>query len=230
MEAYDTLIQTIALTMGVAWASGINLYGTLLALGIMSSMGYVDLPPDLEIIGDPLVIAAAGLMYMVEFFADKVPGVDTGWDTIHTLVRIPAGALLAAGAVGEVSQVAELAAAIVGGGIAAGTHFTKAGTRVLINTSPEPFSNWGASIGEDIAVFAGLWAALHHPVIFLVLLVLFILMMVWLLPKLFRAIKKVIRFFINLFAGKKDPEFKPDPVPDVKPEPPTLPPSDQAAS
>ena len=230
MEAYDTLIQTIALTMGVAWASGINLYGTLLALGVMSSMGYVDLPPDLEIIGDPLVIAAAGLMYMVEFFADKVPGVDTGWDTIHTLVRIPAGALLAAGAVGEVSQVAELAAAIVGGGIAAGTHFTKAGTRVLINTSPEPFSNWGASIGEDIAVFAGLWAALHHPVIFLVLLVIFILMMIWLLPKLFRAIKKVIRFFINLFAGKKDPEFKPDPVPDVKPEPPTLPPKDQTTA
>lgn len=230
MEAYNTLIQTIALTMGVAWASGINLYGTLLALGVMSNMGYVDLPPDLEIIGDPLVIAAAGLMYMVEFFADKIPGVDTGWDTIHTLVRIPAGALLAAGAVGDVSQVAELAAAIVGGGLAAGSHFTKAGTRVLINTSPEPFSNWGASIGEDIAVFAGLWAALHHPVIFLVLLAIFILLMIWILPKLFRAIKKVIRFFINLFAGKKDPEFKPDPVPDIKPEPPTLPSSDQTAS
>ena len=230
MEAYNTLIQTIALTMGVAWASGINLYGTLLALGVMSNMGYVDLPPDLEIIGDPLVIAAAGLMYMVEFFADKIPGVDTGWDTIHTLVRIPAGALLAAGAVGDVSQVAELAAAIVGGGLAAGSHFTKAGTRVLINTSPEPFSNWGASIGEDIAVFAGLWAALHHPVIFLVLLAIFILLMIWILPKLFRAIKKVIRFFISLFAGKKDPEFKPDPVPDIKPEPPTLPPSDQTAS
>ena len=230
MEAYNTLIQTIALSMGVAWASGINLYGTLLALGIMSSMGYVELPPDLEIIADPLVIAAAGLMYMVEFFADKFPGVDTGWDTIHTLVRIPAGALLAAGAVGEVGQTAELAAAIVGGSIAAGTHFTKAGTRVLINTSPEPFSNWGASIGEDIAVFAGLWAALHHPVIFLVLLVIFILLMVWLLPKLFRAIKKVVRFFINLFAGKKDPEFKPDPAPAIKPNPPTLPPSDQTAA
>ena len=230
MEAYNTLIQTIALTMGVAWASGINLYGTLLALGIMSNMGYVDLPPDLQVIGDPLVIAAAGLMYMVEFFADKIPGIDTGWDTIHTLVRIPAGALLAAGAVGDVSQVAELAAAIVGGGIAAGTHFTKAGTRVLINTSPEPFSNWTASIGEDIAVFAGLWAALYHPVIFLVLLVIFILLMVWVLPKLFRAIKKVIRFFINLFAGKKDPEFKPAPDPSIKPEPPTLPPSDQTAA
>ncbi len=226
MEAYNTLIQTIALTMGVAWASGINLYATLLALGVMTNMGYVDLPPDLQIVGDPLVIAAAGLMYMVEFFADKVPGVDTGWDTLHTLVRIPAGAILAAGVIGDVGPVAEIAAAIVGGGIAAGTHFTKAGTRVLINTSPEPFSNWGASIGEDIAVFAGLWAALNHPIIFLVLLAVFIILMIWLLPKLFRAIKKVIRFFISLFAGKKEPDLKPDP----KPEPPTLPPSDQTAT
>ncbi len=141
MEEYSTLIQTIALTMGVAWASGINLYGTLLALGIMSNTGYVDLPVDLQIVGDPLVIAAAALMYGVEFFADKVPGVDTGWDTLHTFVRIPAGALLAAGAIGDVTPAAEMAAAIVGGSLAAGTHFTKAGSRVLINTSPEPVSN-----------------------------------------------------------------------------------------
>ena len=204
MEAYDSLIQTIALTMGVGWACGINLYGTLLALGIMSNTGYIDLPPDLQVVGDPLVIIAAGFMYLVEFFADKVPGIDTGWDTLHTMVRIPAGAILAAGAVGDVSTTAEVAAAIVGGSLAAGTHFTKAGTRVIINTSPEPFSNWGASIGEDIAVFAGLWAALNYPVVFLVLLGLFIILMIWLLPKLLRAIKKVIRFFINLFAGKKE--------------------------
>jgi hypothetical protein len=208
MEAYEGLIQTIALTMGVAWASGINLYGTLVALGVMMNMGYVDLPPDLQVVGDPLVIAAAGFMYVVEFFADKIPGVDTGWDTLHTLVRIPAGALLAAGAIGEVGVGAEIAAALVGGTIAAGTHFTKAGTRVLINTSPEPFSNWTASITEDIAVFVGLWAAIQHPVIFVILLVIFILLMVWLLPKLFRAIKKVFRFFIDFFSGKKEPEPK----------------------
>jgi len=223
MEAYEGLIQTIALTMGVAWASGINLYATLVALGVMTNMGYVELPPDLQVVGDPLVIAAAGFMYFVEFFADKVPGVDTGWDTLHTLVRIPAGAMLAAGAVGEVGAAAEIAAAIVGGSIAAGTHFTKAGTRVMINTSPEPFSNWTASITEDLAVFAGLWAALQHPIFFLVLLVIFIVLMIWLLPKLFRAIKKVIGFFINFFSGKKEPqpeikaELKPDP-----PEPPSL--------
>lgn len=224
MEAYSELIQTIALTMGVAWASGINLYGTLLALGIMSNLGYVDLPSDLEVVGDPLVIAAAGLMYMVEFFADKVPGVDTGWDALHTLVRIPAGAVLAAGAVGDVGVAAEVAAAIVGGSIAAGTHLTKAGTRVLINTSPEPFSNWGASISEDIAVFAGLWAALHHPVLFLILLVLFILLMIWVLPKLFRAIKKVLGFFVRLVTGKKD-EINTDIKLDNETHPPTLPPT-----
>ena len=222
MEAYEGLIQTIALTMGVAWASGINLYGTLLALGVMTNMGYVELPPDLEIIGDPLVMIAAGFMYLVEFFADKVPGVDTGWDTLHTFVRIPAGAVLAAGAIGEVGAAAEIAAAIVGGTLAAGTHFTKAGTRVMLNTSPEPFSNWTASITEDIAVIAGLWAALQHPVLFIILLVIFILLMVWLLPKLFRAIKKVIGFFINMFSAKKEvqPELKPDPP--NQPEPPTL--------
>jgi hypothetical protein len=204
MEEYSTLIQTIALTMGVAWASGINLYGTLLALGIMSNTGYVDLPTHLQIVGDPLVIAAAALMYGVEFFADKIPGVDTGWDTLHTFVRIPAGALLAAGAIGDVSPAAELAAAIVGGSIAAGTHFTKAGSRVMINTSPEPVSNWAASITEDVAVFAGLWAAIAHPYVFIALLAVFILAMIWLLPKLWRGIKRVSQFFVTLFSTKRD--------------------------
>lgn len=224
MEAYSALIQTIALTMGVAWASGINLYATLLTLGVMSQMGYVELPADLQVVGDPLVIAAAGLMYMVEFFADKIPGVDTGWDALHTLVRIPAGALLAAGAVGDVGVAAEIAAAMVGGSIAAGTHLTKAGTRVLINTSPEPFTNWGASIGEDIAVFAGLWAALQHPVFFLILLVLFILLMIWVLPRLFRAIKKVLGFFIRLVTGKKE-QIEPDVNVEKQPPPSSLPPA-----
>lgn len=204
MEEYSTLIQTIALTMGVAWASGLNLYGTLLTLGIMSNTGYVELPADLQIVGDPLVIAAAGLMYGVEFFADKVPGVDTGWDTLHTFVRIPAGALLAAGAIGDVGPAAEMAAAIVGGSLAAGTHFTKAGSRVMINTSPEPVSNWAASITEDVAVFAGLWAAIAHPYVFIALLVAFILLMIWMLPKLWRGIKRILQFFINLFSGNSD--------------------------
>jgi len=188
--------------MGVAWASGINLYGTLLALGIMSSTGYVELPADLQIIGDPLVIAAAGLMYAVEFFADKMPGIDTGWDTLHTFVRIPAGALLAAGMIGNVHPAAELAAAIIGGSIAASSHFTKTGSRILINTSPEPVTNWTTSILEDIAVFVGIWAAIQHPYIFLVLLVVFFILAIWLLPKIWRGIKRIFRFFVELFNGK----------------------------
>ncbi len=202
MEEYSTLIQTIALTMGVAWASGINLYGTLLALGIMSSTGYVELPANLQIIGDPLVVAAAGLMYAVEFFADKMPGIDTGWDTLHTFVRILAGALLAAGMIGNVHPAAELAAAIIGGSIAASSHFTKTGSRILINTSPEPVTNWTASILEDIAVFVGIWAAIQHPYIFLVLLVVFFILAIWLLPKIWREIKRIFRFFVELFNGK----------------------------
>jgi len=185
--------------MGLAWASGINLYATLLTLGILANTGNINLPPDLQIVASPIVLVAAGLMYCVEFFADKTPGVDTGWDAIHTFVRIPAGAMLAAGAIGELNPAVELAAAILGGGIAAGTHATKAGTRMLINTSPEPFSNWFASVGEDVAVITGVWACINHPILFLVLLALFVLLMVWWLPRIWDNIKKVFRFIVNFF-------------------------------
>ena len=205
MQALTEISTTIALTMGVAWASGINLYATLLTLGILANTGNIQLPPDLQVVADPIVIAAAGFMYFIEFFADKMPGVDTGWDAIHTFIRVPAGALLAAGAVGEIGPAAQVAAAIVGGTLTAGTHATKAGSRVLINTSPEPFSNWTASIGEDIATIGGLWAALYHPVLFLVLLVLFILVCIWLLPKLWNGIKKVFRFLGSLFRKQEQP-------------------------
>jgi hypothetical protein len=195
------IAQTIALSMGAAWGSGINLYAAVFTLGFLQITEKIALPPDLEILGNPLVMAAAGLMYLVEFFADKIPGVDTLWDTIHSFIRIPAGAMLAAGAVGELGAGAELAALLVGGSLAATTHATKAGTRAVVNASPEPFSNWALSIGEDIAVFTGVWAALQHPWIFLGLLVLFILFMAWLLPKIWCGIKKVFRW---LFRSKAD--------------------------
>ena len=185
-------IQTIALTLGSAWASGINLYATVLVLGYLGSSGDVTLPPQLQILTHPLVIGAAGLMYLIEFFADKIPGVDTGWDLLHTFIRIPAGALLAAAAAQglEVSQGAELAAMLVGGGIAATSHATKTSTRMLINSSPEPVSNWTASIGEDLTVIGGLWASLHYPWAFVTALVLFLLLAAWLLPKLWRLLKR----------------------------------------
>jgi len=204
VETLDQITSTLALSMGAAWGSGVNLYATLLVLGYLAITGGVVLPPELQVLANPIVIGAAGLMYCVEFFADKVPGIDTGWDAIHTFVRVPAGALLAAGAVGEIGPAAELAAAIVGGGLAAATHAAKAGSRVLINTSPEPFSNWGASIGEDIAVIVGVWASLQHPQLFLVFLVLFVILLIWLLPKVWSGVKKVFRFLGSLFGGKKE--------------------------
>lgn len=203
-------IHTIALTMGVAWASGINLYAAVFMLGFMGMNGYMELPPDLQLLADPMVLAAAGFMYCVEFFADKTPGVDTGWDTIHTFIRIPAGAVLAAGAVGDVSPAMSLAAGLVGGGLAATAHATKAGTRVLINTSPEPVSNWTASIAEDLAVIGGLWTALNYPLVFLGLLAIFIVVMIWLLPKILRGIKRVATSIANFFKRASGGETKQD--------------------
>ena len=193
------------MTMGLAWASGINLYATLLTLGWLANTGNIDLPPDLQVVANPLVMGAAGIMYFVEFFVDKTPGADTGWDTIHTFIRIPAGAMLAAGAVGDLNPAVEIAAALLGGSLAAGTHATKAGTRVLINTSPEPFSNWIASIGEDVAVVVGVWASINHPVTFLIALVLFVILMIWLLPKIWVGVKKVFRFILGWFRKEEPP-------------------------
>lgn len=204
----DDITQTLALTLGAGWASGINLYAAILVLGFLGATGRVDLPQGLEVLTDPLVMLAAGVMYFIEFFADKVPGVDTAWDTLHTFVRIPAGAILAASAVSDVGLGAEIAAGLLGGGMAAASHAAKAGTRVLINTSPEPFTNWTASILEDVGVIAGLWAALNHPVLFLVLLVLFILLLIWLLPKVWRGVKKVFGWLLRLFGGG-EPEGAP---------------------
>ncbi|MBL6813678.1 MAG: DUF4126 domain-containing protein [Pseudomonadales bacterium] len=196
------LSTLIALTLGVGWASGINLYAAVLALGMAGATGYADLPAGLEIVQNPLVIGAAGLMYAVEFFADKVPGVDTGWDTLHTFIRLPAGALLAAGIFDDQSMGLELAAAIVGGGLAATSHATKAGSRVLINTSPEPFTNWTASIAEDISVFGGVWLMLNQPWTFVGLLIVFLLLLVWLLPKLWRGIKVLFAKIRGIFVSK----------------------------
>ncbi|MEJ2463804.1 MAG: DUF4126 domain-containing protein [Candidatus Thiodiazotropha sp.] len=197
-------INTLALTLGAGWAAGINLYAAVFVLGYLGTTGHVVLPPGLEVLSDPLVMAVAGVMYCVEFFADKTPGVDSGWDTLHTFIRIPAGALLAAGAASgfEVNQAAELAAALVGGTLAAGSHFTKAGSRLLINTSPEPVTNWTASILEDLAVIGGLWTALNYPVAFLVLLAIFVALVIWFLPKLWRALRRLFQRIGQFFGGK----------------------------
>lgn len=199
-------IDVIALTLGVAWASGINLYAAILVLGLMGSGGYTELPESLIILQDPLVLIAAGVMYFIEFFADKIPGVDSGWDAIHTFIRIPAGAMLAMGAAQglEINQAAELAAALLGGSLAATSHLTKSSTRLVLNTSPEPVSNVTASITEDLAVIGGLWTALNYPLAFSIFIIVFVLFAIWLLPKLWRAIKDIVNTLRGWFGGKTE--------------------------
>ncbi|MGQ0659041.1 MAG: DUF4126 domain-containing protein [Chromatiales bacterium] len=214
-------VSKIALMMGVGWASGINLYAAVFMLGFMGANGYITLPPDLQFLTDPMVMLVAGVMYCVEFFADKTPGVDTGWDTLHSFIRIPAGAVLAMRAMGDVGPAAELAAFMVGGSLATMSHVTKAGSRVLINTSPEPLTNWTASIIEDVAVIIGLWAALNHPVGFLVALALFVAFGVWLLPKLWRGIKAIAARVGTFLRGSPPaaPSSAPLPTPTPLPKP-----------
>ncbi|KJE35447.1 membrane protein [Thalassospira sp. HJ] len=190
------VIETLALGMGGAWASGVNLYGTVVVLGLMNNFGLLDLPPELQVLGSWWVLALAIFLYLIEFVADKIPIVDSVWDAIHTFIRIPAGALLAAGALGGLDVglgdgVQTAIALLVGGTVAAGSHFTKAGSRAAINTSPEPFSNSVASVAEDVAVFGALYTVAFHPVVFFVLLAVFILFLVWLVPKIWRFIGQV---------------------------------------
>jgi hypothetical protein len=203
-------VQAISLLLGASWAAGLNLYAAVLVLGFLNATGHVVLPPDLQLLSDPLVMLGAGALFVVEFFADKTPGVDSGWDAVQTFVRIPAGALLAAGmsdaltpdeATRLTAYLVEGSAFLAGGTLAATSHAAKAGTRVLINTSPEPVSNWAASFAEDLAVVGGLWTALKNPELFLGLLVLFLLLVAWLMPRIYRGIKRLGRTVRGWFRG-----------------------------
>ena len=187
------LIHQIAIGAGLAWASGIRLYAVVFLSGVLAHFGVITLPSGLHVLTHPLVLTASGVMFLLEFFADKIPGFDSIWDAIHTFIRIPAGAVLAAATFSDVDPAWMLAAGLVGGTIASGAHLTKAGSRAVINTSPEPFSNWAASFTEEAAVLGGLWAMFLHPVAFLVMLVLFFGAAAWLLPKLWRGIRSLLR-------------------------------------
>ncbi len=184
------MAQTIALSAGLAWASGLRLYLVVFLAGVLSYFGYLHLPSTLGVLQHPLVIGVAGIMAFAELIADKVPAFDSLWDGFQTFIRIPAGALLAALALGDADPAWMVAAGLIGGTITAGTHFAKAGSRLAINTSPEPFSNWLASFGEEGMVLGGLWAMLASPVVFLVLLAVFMVLAVL-----------VIRLFAGLLTG-----------------------------
>lgn len=189
-------LQVVALASMLAWASGLRLYLVVFCVGMAAHFGYLDLPAGLQVLKHPWVIGAAGVMLAMEFLVDKVPGLDSAWDAIHTFVRIPAGALLAAGATGDTFDALTVAAGLLGGTITAGTHFTKAGSRALINTSPEPVTNWSASFTEEAMVLGGIWLVFQYPVVFLVLLAIFLAVAIWLLPKLFRGVRAVFRRFV----------------------------------
>lgn len=187
------MISQWALAGGLAWASGFRLYAAVFIAGLLGYFEVIGLPETLAIIEHPWVLIASGILMVGEFLADKVPAFDSIWDAINTFVRIPAGAFLAWGAMGNEPAATQFIAALAGGFISSGTHLFKSGGRVLINTSPEPLSNWVASISEDGLLLVGLWLAIQHPWIFLILLGLFLAMVIWLLPKLFRLVAKVFR-------------------------------------
>ena len=192
-------LQILALALGAAWASGINLYATATLLGVLNMVGVVPLPEEMQILSNPLVLAAAATLFFVEFLADKIPAVDSLWDAIHTFIRIPAGALMELGAAdglgGEFlgEDLETVAALVMGGTLAASSHLTKATSRAVINTSPEPFSNWFASFFEDFLAIGGVLLAIFNPLVFLGLLALFVLLTIWLVPKLWR----VFRFLLS---------------------------------
>ncbi len=187
------MIQTIALSAGLAWASGLRLYLVIFLAGALSYFGYLQLPATLAVLQNPLVIGVAGVMAFAELIADKIPAFDSLWDSFQTFIRIPAGALLAAFAMGDVDPAWTVAAGLIGGTITAGTHFAKAGSRLAINTSPEPFSNWIASFGEEGMVLGGLWAMLASPMVFLGLLVVFLILAGWLLTRFWSLLSRLIR-------------------------------------
>jgi hypothetical protein len=181
----DTL-AALAVALGASWASGLNPYAAVLVMGGAQMLGLASLPHDLRVLGSPWVLAAGAVLFALNFLADKIPLVDSLNDVLHTFVRIPAGALLAFGAADQPGPEAAAIAGLLGGTLAAGSHIAKTGTRALINTSPEPFSNIAASFAEDGLVIGGLILALAHPITFLCLLALFVVALIGLLPRLVR--------------------------------------------
>ena len=179
-------LAALAVALGAGWASGLNTYAAVLVLGAAQRLGLVSLPHSLDVLASPWVMGVAALLFALNFFADKIPYVDSINDVLQTFVRIPAGFLLAYGAAGGLSPEVAVIAGLLGGTLAAGTHIAKTGSRALINTSPEPFSNITASLAEDVTVIGGLALAIAHPIVFLCLLAAFVALLIWLLPKLVR--------------------------------------------
>jgi hypothetical protein len=186
-------VPELALAGALAWGAGIRLYLVVFLFGMAAALGYWELPQHLALLAHPLVLFAAGFMTLVELLADKLPLLDTIWDAIHTFIRIPAGAALAAGVFGDSGAAVTLAAALLGGTLTATTHFSKASTRAVVNTSPEPFSNAAVSFVEDALVAGGSWLAVSQPMVFLVILALFVLAALLMLRWIIRGAQRLLR-------------------------------------
>jgi hypothetical protein len=209
MDALSHLLdapQLLALAAALGWASGLRLYAAVFVAGVAGFMGWIDLPQGLKVLQHPGVLAASGFMCAVEFFADKIPLVDTAWDMIHTVIRIPAGAALAAGALSADSTTMGWVAALLGGSLAATSHAAKLTTRAAVNTSPEPFSNIGVSLLEDGFVVFMLWLSAAHPVVFAFALLLTLVVAVMLMVVLFKFLRAVARRLSHFFASSGSPQ------------------------
>jgi hypothetical protein len=197
-------LATLGTAAGSAWLSGINLYATVLTLGVLQKFHLVKLPGGLDMLGDWRLIGLAAALYLIEFVADKIPAVDSAWDAVHTFIRVPAGAILAASAFADFDPAVKMAAMILGGGLALGSHGTKAATRLAANASPEPVSNVALSLAEDVVAFGSAILTAFFPVVMLVIVVIFIIATIWLTPKIIRALRRLIARLRGLFGS--DPQ------------------------
>jgi len=187
-------LSTLGVAMGSAWLSGINLYATVATLGLLQHFGLVVLPGDLDVLGNWWVIGVAASMYVVEFLADKIPAVDTAWDAVHTFIRVPAGAVMAAAAFSNADPVVRVIALLAGGGVALSSHGTKAAVRATANLSPEPFSNIALSLGEDAVAVGSSFLMAWFPVVMLGIVLLFLVVFLWAAPKILRKVKRRFGF------------------------------------
>jgi hypothetical protein len=191
----------LALAAALGWASGFRLYAVVFLVGMMGVLGWMPLPPGLTMLQHPVVLMVSGFMLMVEFFADKVPWLDSAWDAVHAFIRVPAGAALAFGVFGADNATMAIAAGLLGGSLSATALATKMTTRAAVNTSPEPFSNWRLSFFEDGLVVAVVWLATQYPVAFGIALVVMVIVSVLLLVVLFKFLRAVVRRLSSFFSG-----------------------------
>lgn len=194
--------STLTLALGSAWTSGINLYATVSVLGLLQRFGGVKLPGGLEMLDSWWIIGIAGGLYIIEFFADKIPYVDSVWDVVHTFIRVPAGVIVSYAAVSDMSSEIAIPAALIGGGFAFASHGTKSALRMGANLSPEPVSNWVLSIIEDAIAFIGTFLAVFAPIIIAIVLVVFALLFLWFFPKIVRAVRRLFVGARALFRGE----------------------------